>query len=775
MRRYLQNNILRVVQTMYEAHAAISEMLGTSDGDVRTMLCDLQNTAIELGNALEESEGESNVNFEPLESYCETVYNVAEGEYTQADKEAVKTLLDGALSKFEKYMEEDVHIISEIVFMPYNASMWDSLESVWEAADKDENCHAYVVPIPYYDKNADGTLGDMHYDGSLLPNDVPVIHYDDIDLEALHPDVIFIHNPYDGANHATSVDPRFYSKELKRYTDDLVYIPYCVYPEPQGAITQEWIDRCEHYLTPVMLHADHIIFQSEKFAELFLEVAEKKFGLQRAFFERKILALGSPKYDSVKKIVDPDSIPREWRNRIDNGNGERRKIIFYNTSLVMMLKHKGDMVRKIRSVISFFGEHREEYLLIWRPHPLIETTIRSMLPDLWEEYRQIVREYKKSGIGIYDDTSDYHTAFLLSDAYYGDSSSLVHLYRETGKPVLMQNPSVIDYCEPTGSLLSWNMYYDGTYIWATALYCNALYKIDPVSFRAEYVGAFPGEDMNGYHLFRSITAKDNCLYFEPAFAKSVGIFNKETGEFDSIGLEELGNEEISRLIRGACALNGKLYSIDAANKSMLEYDPKNETVRSIGFHDEQIDTEKLSTARLLSDGRRLFLLQPYAQYILELSPHACSVIGIIDCGLEAYASFSGDCMTIYSFRKPGIRRVNLSTHESKFINTELPIAYAISGPGYLICRIHYQRQYYILDINTLRLETSEISLGEQPQVPYEFSKMRESSIAVRGDNESEVNNLYSFCKAISIRNNVSLKSDNVGYLIFNTIIGKAAH
>lgn len=43
--------------------------------------------------------------------------------------------------------------------------MWDSLESVWKKAAADERCEAYVVPIPYFDKNPDGSLGQMHYDG----------------------------------------------------------------------------------------------------------------------------------------------------------------------------------------------------------------------------------------------------------------------------------------------------------------------------------------------------------------------------------------------------------------------------------------------------------------------------------------------------------------------------------------------------------------------------------------------------------------------------------
>ena len=46
----------------------------------------------------------------------------------------------------------------EVVFLPYKASMWDSLESVWKAADEDPECDAYVIPIPYYDKNPDGRV-----------------------------------------------------------------------------------------------------------------------------------------------------------------------------------------------------------------------------------------------------------------------------------------------------------------------------------------------------------------------------------------------------------------------------------------------------------------------------------------------------------------------------------------------------------------------------------------------------------------------------------------
>lgn len=107
----------------------------------------------------------------------------------------------------------------EAVFLPYKASMWDSLESVWLAAreDKDWDCH--VIPIPYYDRNQDNSFGSIHYEGNLYPEYVPVTSFNEYNLEARHPDVIFIHNPYDECNHVTSVHPAFYSSRIKNYTD----------------------------------------------------------------------------------------------------------------------------------------------------------------------------------------------------------------------------------------------------------------------------------------------------------------------------------------------------------------------------------------------------------------------------------------------------------------------------------------------------------------------------------------------------------------------------
>ena len=84
----------------------------------------------------------------------------------------------------------------EIVFLPYKASMWDSLESIWQAAAADkEHCNAYVVAIPYADLTPEHTAKEWHCEKGLFPEYVPVLDFRAVDLEKMHPDVIFIHNP----------------------------------------------------------------------------------------------------------------------------------------------------------------------------------------------------------------------------------------------------------------------------------------------------------------------------------------------------------------------------------------------------------------------------------------------------------------------------------------------------------------------------------------------------------------------------------------------------
>ena len=152
----------------------------------------------------------------------------------------------------------------EVVFLPYKASIWKSLEPAWKAACADPEWNVHVIPIPYYYRNLDGSLRDMQYQGEQFPEYVTVEDYNCYDFENRHPDVIFIHNPYDDCNLTTSVHPFFYSKNLLRYTEKLVYIPYFVIDEIEPDDMRAIYNMKYYVSMPGVVHADKVLVQSEK-------------------------------------------------------------------------------------------------------------------------------------------------------------------------------------------------------------------------------------------------------------------------------------------------------------------------------------------------------------------------------------------------------------------------------------------------------------------------------------------------------------------------------
>lgn len=441
-----------LVRQIEEAHNQVRNYIEQKNIQLAAeLLEDCQNGGIAMGTLIEETEGENHPTVAVLEEYCELIYQIhkdlAEKREISAGK--IHKLLRQKLIRVENSLKNDVAIRREAVFLPYKASMWDSLESVWKAADADPDCDAYVIPIPYYDKNPDGSFREVHYEGDLYPDYVPITKYDAYDFENRKPDMIFIHNPYDQYNLVTSVPPFFFSENLKKYTDKLVYIPYFILadikPDDDAAI-----ENMKHFCNvPAIFRADKVIVQSEDMKQVYIKVLLDTVGDHseafRKYWDNKISGLGSPKIDKVAGTKKESlEIPQEWLKLIEKPDGNWKKIVFYNTSIVALLRYNEEMLSKMEYVFNAFKKKQEEVVLLWRPHPLIKATVESMRPQLWIEYDKIVRKYREEGWGIYDDTSDVERAIALSDAYYGDGSSIVQMYQQTGKPIMIQNMDIAE-------------------------------------------------------------------------------------------------------------------------------------------------------------------------------------------------------------------------------------------------------------------------------------------------------------------------------------------
>lgn len=586
IRKVQKNQIEGIVGVLDKAHDAIKKAVETGNGEAALLLLEqCQDSAIQIGGMIEEYLGEDFVTIGLLESYCEQIYQTYELIRQNHSVNANKTckVLRKELIRIENSVKNDIQVRITVVFLPYKASMWDSLESVWRAADEDSNCDAYVVPIPYFDKNPDGSFREMHYEGNEYPKYVPITSWEEYDIVAEHPDVIFIHNPYDEFNHVTSVPPMYYSKELKNCTDLLVYIPYFVLREIDPS-NKESVEKLEHFCTvPAVIYADKVIVQSKKWRQVYIDVMIRTMGNDtRQVWENKILGLGSPKMDKVHTTGRDDlDIPEEWLRIIEKPEGGWKKIVFYNTSVSALLQHSEQMLEKMEYVFRVFKENQDEVALLWRPHPLIKATIESMRPQLWIEYEKIVKAYIDEGWGIYDDTADINRAIALSDAYYGDHSSIVKMYEETKKPIMIQNIDVLASKRYQYNIAAAEAIcvYQGDYYFVfteESVFC----RMNQKTLECELLYVFNEEGLR-QRLYRKIIPYQNRLFLVPFLSDYIAIYDVVTKEMKFVHLDTSYVDIYGQKFSDALVQDRFLYMVPHMHHAFIKMDMESLTIEEI--------------------------------------------------------------------------------------------------------------------------------------------------------------------------------------------------
>lgn len=513
MRRYQQKQILDLIETFREAQSA-------------GLYAEAQDGALALGEFIDYTAGEGTKTDELLTQYCELLFKASNGEV--GEKALRKHLI-----KVDNAVREELKPNKiEIAFLSYNASMSDCIMSVYQAAKADPNCDAYWIPIPYYERNPDGSFGEIHYEGAENYPNIECVDWQKYDIEARRPDVVVSFAPYDEGNYVTSVHPNFYFKRLRGLTDLLIYTPYFVVAD----------DVPEHFCTVAgCVYAHKVIVQSENIREKYIQNFKNAFGHKLGRPEDKFIALGSPKFDAVINTKRENcELPNEWRELIGD-----KKVIFYNTTVGAILAGNEQYLKKLRSVIEVFRA-REDVVLWWRPHPLSEQTYDSMRRNLSDEYRAIVAEYNRAGFGIFDDTPDLHRAIAWSDAYYGDMSSVVTLYQVTGKPIMIAD--VFSNTSAEGiKLMTENICDDGERLWFTSYNYNSLWSIHKVSNKIEHMGFFPTEETFKFRQYFSLIKVRGSLFAVPHSADYIAEYSIANCSFRTIAIPECDNHNRSKV------------------------------------------------------------------------------------------------------------------------------------------------------------------------------------------------------------------------------------
>lgn len=432
MRKFLKNNILEIFQTIYESHRQINRFIEKKDFEsAQIILGDCQNAAVQIGTAIESSEGEGFITIGYLEDYCEAVFQVASSITDGYNGSRAQKELDKKLKKAENSVRNDISVKLHIAFFPYKASMWTSFESIWKEAVKSDCCEVCVVVIPYCEYDEKLVSKKWICEADLFPRDVSIVPFEKYDLELQRPDIAFIHNAYDNGNTLTSVMPYFYSENIKKYAECLVYSPYFTF----GSYTK---GRSDHFfLDSGSVNSDKIVVQSPFTAEIY-----QKYGYEK----EKLLTYGSPKIDSVIMNCGEAStynrerdMPEEWKEKLLG----KEKVFLLSThwsyflcGYSYLLNGHFDFAQRYHNMfINAILKNNGKCGVIWRPHPLMIHALEQRCPHLLGYVREFTQRLEESDFAVVDRQGSYIDAFNCSDAMVSTYSSLINEYMATGKPI----------------------------------------------------------------------------------------------------------------------------------------------------------------------------------------------------------------------------------------------------------------------------------------------------------------------------------------------------
>ena len=417
---------------------------GLSYEDIITYLSELQNNIVSFGTLTESIKGEDCKTVKLLEQYLEMIYKVAkyvqnfdegisyeasaENKYAECDEEVKDTF-----ASISEAIDSEIVNRRSVLFLPVKAKHFGSMRMAYEMETATPDTDVYVMPLPYYYKEYDGSFKDeMHIDTEeFIKANIPVTDYSRFDLSLLCPEKIYINSAYDEYNMAVSVDTRFYARNVKKYTEKLIYIPYFKLMEFDRANYPCWYNMQYYCTVPGVVMADKVYVQSENTRKVYIDKLNEWVG------DEKYTEIWEQKIDVYNESCEEHS-EDELR---DAGS---KKIIVWFVSAGSLAEFGDKYIEKAYRNLDVFALSKDKLKVLLISEPFLDEMIKTYSDELYKKWTGFIDEFNRSGIGeVVSQVEDQSVeALLKANAYYGDPSYICKDFILMKKPVMLQNVEV---------------------------------------------------------------------------------------------------------------------------------------------------------------------------------------------------------------------------------------------------------------------------------------------------------------------------------------------
>lgn len=418
---------IRTKNGIWALLGTVSEMAGAMEKmrDLRGAVADCLSALLSIANLLAKENPSAAKSLSRIEDVAQCFQHMENLSLTDKEKRAHCRLLKQKIYQLRHTIAGEVQAKLSVAFFPYKASMWNSLATIYEAAAKDESCETKVVVAPYYALSENEAK--FNYEGDLFPKDVPITHFSQYRIETEQPDIVFVHNIYDQYNSITRLEETFFASNLRKYTNMLVYVPYCI----SAYKTYQQGEMHSEFMSPALQCADKIIALNDAVKE----------GLALNGVPRhKIIAMGSPKIDLLIRSLNEDDVPcpEEWREKLDG-----KTVYLLETGCMHFLDNIYLSMSEFIDTTLRILMASEKNALIWRPHPLTEAAMNRYAPEpLAQWYKYNLDCFKtgklrlKNQSYVLDESPDYIPTFKKADVLVSRGGSLMYEFLATEKKII---------------------------------------------------------------------------------------------------------------------------------------------------------------------------------------------------------------------------------------------------------------------------------------------------------------------------------------------------
>ena len=287
-RKTMMQEQLELIELMHHIHEKIRIIKSENDTNfLISYLQACQKAAIAIGTSLENKFGESGETILFLEEYCEKIYEVCEKNNN------IDISLDELLIKIEKSLVGLYeNCKKEVLFLLCKFEWWETISGLFRKMSQNTNYNITVISIPYYyhmnQRIIENQKSDFEEFSKIPELQGKLINYEENYLKK-HFDKIIIQFPFDGYSGTIGIPESLYSENLKKHTDQLIYVP-CLKPEcPESendVANKAMKDLIEQ---PAVFYSDKVVTGSEALRSYYIDtLVEMTDESNREYWNEKI-------------------------------------------------------------------------------------------------------------------------------------------------------------------------------------------------------------------------------------------------------------------------------------------------------------------------------------------------------------------------------------------------------------------------------------------------------------------------------------------------------